>query len=65
LFIVLGFLSVLAAASGYLNPRVRNVETELPDAELKTVEDAQVELADREGEPQPPTPAEAISNIAD
>ena len=31
LFIVIGFLSVLAAASGYLNPRVRMVEDELPD----------------------------------
>jgi len=65
LFIVLGFLSVLAAASGYLNPRVRNVETELPDAALKTVEDAQVEMADREGEPQPPTTADAYPSIAD
>ena len=65
LFILLGFLSVLAAASGYLNPRVRNVETELPDAELKTVEDAQVGLADREAEPQPPTTAEAYPSIAD
>jgi hypothetical protein len=65
LFIVLGFLSVLAAASGYLNPRVRNVETELPDAALKTVEDTQVKLADREAEPQPPTTAEASPSIAD
>jgi len=31
LFIVIGFLSVLVAASGYLNPRVRMVEDELPD----------------------------------
>ena len=32
LFIVIGFLSGLVALSGYLNPRVRNVEDELPDA---------------------------------
>ena len=31
-FVVIGFLSILVAASGYLNPRVRNVEDELPDA---------------------------------
>jgi hypothetical protein len=31
LFIVIGFLSALVALSGYLNPRVRNVEDELPD----------------------------------
>ena len=40
LFIVIGFLSILVAASGYLNPRVRNVETELPDAELATESEA-------------------------
>ena len=32
LFIVIGLLSGLVALSGYLNPRVRNVEDELPDA---------------------------------
>ena len=31
LFIVIGFLSALVALSGYLSPRVRNVEDELPD----------------------------------
>jgi MFS family permease len=31
LFIVIGFLSALVALSGYLNPRVRNIEDELPD----------------------------------
>lgn len=31
MFIVVGALSVLVAAAGYLNPRVRNVEDELPD----------------------------------
>ena len=41
-FIVLGFLSILAAASGYLNPRVRNVESELPDATLETEDNEQV-----------------------
>ena len=39
LFMVIGVLCIIVAASGYLNPRVRNVEDELPDAELKTVED--------------------------
>jgi len=39
LFIIIGLLSVLVAASGYLNPHVRNVEDELPDAELKSVDD--------------------------
>ena len=39
LFIIIGILSVLVAASGYLNPHVRNVEDELPDAELKSVDD--------------------------
>jgi hypothetical protein len=32
MFVVIGFLAVLAAGSGYLNPRVRGVEDELPDA---------------------------------
>ncbi len=32
LFIVIGVLSALVALSGYLSPRVRNVEDELPDA---------------------------------
>ena len=31
LFIVIGLLSALVALSGYLSPRVRNVEDELPD----------------------------------
>lgn len=53
LFIVLGFLSILTAASGYLNPRVRNVETELPDAELKTIEDELQEQAEDVEDLQP------------
>lgn len=36
MFVVIGILSAVVAASGYLSPRVRNVESELPDAELKT-----------------------------
>jgi MFS family permease len=32
MFIVLGAVSVLVAGAGYLSPRVRNVEDELPDA---------------------------------
>lgn len=52
-FIVLGFLSILAAASGYLNPRVRNVEIELPDATLETEEDMTVAEADVRDGAQP------------
>jgi len=36
MFVIIGILSALVAASGYLSPHVRNVESELPDAELKT-----------------------------
>ena len=43
LFIVLGILTIIVAGIGYLNPRVRNVESELPDAELKTEEDVREE----------------------
>jgi MFS family permease len=32
MFIVVGAISIIVAALGYLNPRVRNVEDELPDA---------------------------------
>jgi hypothetical protein len=32
MFVVIGFLAILAAGSGYLNPRIRRVEDELPDA---------------------------------
>jgi DHA3 family macrolide efflux protein-like MFS transporter len=32
MFIVIGALSILVSAAGYLNPHVRNVEDELPDA---------------------------------
>ena len=40
MFVVIGFLAILAAGSGYLNPRVRKVEDELPDAiEEKPVEE--------------------------
>jgi hypothetical protein len=31
MFIVIGALSILVSAAGYLNPHVRNVEDELPD----------------------------------
>jgi len=54
LFMVIGLLCILVAASGYLNPRVRNVETELPDAELKTEDDV-LEQAEQNGELQPST----------
>jgi hypothetical protein len=32
MFIVVGAVSILVAGAGYLNPHVRNVEDELPDA---------------------------------
>jgi len=32
LFVILGFATILVSLSGYLNPRVRFVEDELPDA---------------------------------
>jgi hypothetical protein len=32
MFIVVGAISIIVAALGYLNPHVRNVEDELPDA---------------------------------
>jgi hypothetical protein len=32
MFVILGLMEVLVAGSGYLNPRVRRVEAELPDA---------------------------------
>ena len=34
MFIVVGAISIIVAALGYLNPHVRNVEDELPDAVL-------------------------------
>jgi len=53
LFIVIGCACVLVGASGYLNPRVRNVETELPDAELKTEEDVLQEQSSEGMQPSP------------
>ena len=49
LFIVIGLLSALVALSGYLSPRVRNVEDELPDVitEASTEQDEPIV----EGEP--------------
>jgi hypothetical protein len=32
MFVVIGFLSILVTVLAYLNPHVRNVEDELPDA---------------------------------
>jgi hypothetical protein len=32
MFILIGFMCILVSLAGYLNPRVRNVELELPDA---------------------------------
>lgn len=57
LFVVIGLACILVAASGYLNPHVRNVETELPDAELKTEDDVLLEQSS-EGMQPSPSPAE-------
>jgi hypothetical protein len=52
LFMISGLLSIVVAAWGYVYPRVRHVEDELPDAmpqgstEPETREDAQPILAD-------------------
>jgi len=43
MFIVVGAVSIVVAALGYLNPHVRNVEDELPDVEIPE---------DAEGEPE-------------
>ena len=42
MFIVIGALSILVAAAGYLSPHVRNVEDELPDA-MPTPEESSAE----------------------
>jgi MFS family permease len=53
LFMVIGLGCVVVGASGYLNPRVRNVETELPDAELKTEDDVLQEQSSEGMQPSP------------
>jgi MFS family permease len=54
MFIVIGTLSVLVAAAGYLSPRVRNVEDELPDVMPDEEESPEGDKADQEQvEPQP------------
>lgn len=54
MFMVIGALSILVAAAGYLNPRVRNVEDELPDVMPDEEESSAGEQADPEQvEPHP------------
>jgi MFS family permease len=48
MFMVIGALSILVAAAGYLNPRVRNVEDELPDVMPDEEESSAGEQADPE-----------------
>ena len=48
MFMVIGALSVLVAAAGYLSPRVRNVEDELPDVMPDTEESSVGENAETE-----------------
>jgi hypothetical protein len=50
MFVLIGFLAILSAGSGYLNPRVRWVEDELPDAVEETPE-GEVEAVRAENEP--------------
>lgn len=48
MFMVIGALSILVAAAGYLNPNVRNVEDELPDVMPDEEESSAGEQADPE-----------------
>jgi MFS family permease len=49
MFIVIGGISVLVAAAGYLSPRVRNIEDELPDA-VPVQEEGESELESTSGD---------------
>jgi DHA3 family macrolide efflux protein-like MFS transporter len=50
LFIVVGVLSIIVAALGYLNPHVRNVEDELPDSIVPEQDQGGLD-ADQQGSP--------------
>jgi len=52
MFIVIGALTILVSAAGYLSPRVRNVEDELPDA-MPSPEESADEEQPVEGTPAP------------
>lgn len=52
MFMLIGFLSILVAFLGYLNPRVRLVEDELPDA-ISDVEEGNTKNSAKGNGPQP------------
>jgi hypothetical protein len=45
MFVILGLLTMLVPLYGYLNPHVRNVEEELPDAAAQVVAEPGAGLA--------------------
>ena len=52
MYLLLGFFPVLASVVGYLNPRLRLVEDELPDAVIKEAAEPEAEASElAEGEP--------------
>jgi MFS family permease len=57
MFVIAGVLVALASLSGYLNPRLRRVEAELPDADSALQPDASPDTMP----PTPPAPAPAPS----
>jgi MFS family permease len=57
MFIIVGAVSILVAAAGYLNPHVRNVEDELPDAMPEPDAEDESETTPVTGESLEPEPA--------
>jgi hypothetical protein len=53
LFILIGLLNIIVPALGYLNPHVRNVEDELPDA---------IDIQASGPDPQPAQPEAALAD---
>jgi hypothetical protein len=58
MFILSGLLLIVASIFAYLNPRVRNIETEIPDA-IPDDEETEKEVIGEN------PPAEAIANLGD
>jgi MFS family permease len=57
LFIIIGGVSVMVAAAGYLSPRVRNVEDELPDVMSDPEPEDESEVITAAGDSPEPEPA--------
>jgi hypothetical protein len=55
MLVTMAIVPFVAALVGYLNPRIRNVETELPDANVKPAP---------KPEPQPETAAKEVPDQA-